>query len=210
MGPSTLIILIFGILTAGTSGNMRTTHGVSIPAKQQCRICANQPIQYQILGLITALFTFGATAFQIFNKLWISTKAPSPDTQASVLPAPFTFSDRRTIRTLISQTLLGLTMPTIISGFADLGSVTLCVTRVVPFEAAFAVAVGLTALYITSSGISFLNILLAIFDIRQAKKEAKDGRDEENWGNKTLKEKIQHVGQESHVKLDGRPETLMK
>ncbi|KAH8777771.1 hypothetical protein F5883DRAFT_487252 [Diaporthe sp. PMI_573] len=190
MGPATLIILIFGVLTAGNSGNMRTTHG--------------------ILGLITALFTFGATVFQIFNKLWISTKAPSPDTQASVLPAPFTFSDRRTIRTLMSQALLGLTMPTVISGFADLGSVTLCITRVVPFEAAFATAVGLTALYITGSGISFLNIMLAIFDIRQAKKEAKDRRDEENWGNKTLKEKIQHVGQEPPVKMDGRPETLMK
>lgn len=102
-------------------------------------------------------------------------------------------------------------MPTLISGFADLGSVTLCVTRVVPFEAAFAIAVSLTALYITGSGISFLNIMLAIFDIRQAKKEAGDRRDEENWGNKTLKEKIHYVGQqESNVKLDGRPETLMK
>jgi hypothetical protein len=110
----------------------------------------------------------------------------------------------------MSQTLLGLTMPTVISGFADLGSVTLCVTRVVPFEAAFAAAVGLTALYITGSGISFLNIMLAVFDIRQAKKEAKDRRDEENWGNKTLKEKIQHVGQEPPVKMDGRPDTLMR
>lgn len=104
-------------------------------------------------------------------------------------------------------------MPTVISGFADLGSVTLCVTRVVPFEAAFAVAVSLTALYVTGSGISFLNILLAVGDIRRAKREAKDrrARDEENWGGKTLKEKIQHVGQqESYAKLDGRPETLMK
>lgn len=30
MGPATLILLIFGVLTAGSSGNMRTTHGVSI------------------------------------------------------------------------------------------------------------------------------------------------------------------------------------
>lgn len=101
-------------------------------------------------------------------------------------------------------------MPTVISGFADLGSVTLCVTRVVPFEAAFAVAVGLAALYIIGSGISLLNILLAVFDIRQAKKEASDRRDEENWGSQTLKEKIQHVGQDSNVQTDGRPETLMK
>lgn len=102
-------------------------------------------------------------------------------------------------------------MPTVISGFADLSSVSLCVTRVVPFEAAFAVAVSLTALYITGSGISFLNIMLAVFDIRQAKKEAKERRDEENWGSKTLKEKIQHVGQqESYTKFDGRPETLVK
>lgn len=102
-------------------------------------------------------------------------------------------------------------MPTVITGFADLGAVTLCVTRAVPFELAFAVGVGLTALYVTGSGISFLNILLAVFDIRQAKKEAKDRRDEENWGNKSLKEKIQHVGQQGYdVKMDGRPETLMK
>lgn len=123
---------------------------------------------------------------------------------------PFKFFDRQTISTFFNQVLLALTMPTVISGFADLGSVTLCVTRVVPFEAAFAAAVGLTSLYITGSGISFLNIMLAILDIRRAKKEAGDRRDEENWGNKTLKEKIQYVGQGSNVKLDGRPETLMK
>ncbi|KAK2613334.1 hypothetical protein N8I77_000252 [Diaporthe amygdali] len=190
MGPATLLILIFGALTAGTAGHMRTTHG--------------------ILGLITVLFTLGATGFHIFNKIFISTKAPSRDYQASVLPAPFTFFDRRTIRTLVNQILLGLTMPTVISGFADLGSVTLCITRVVPFEAAFAVALSLGALYIIGSSISLLNIFLALFDIRQAKKEAKDRRDEENWGNKTLKEKIQYVGQGPHVKMEGRPETLMK
>lgn len=100
-------------------------------------------------------------------------------------------------------------MPTVISGFADLGSVTLCITRVVPFEAAFAVALSLGALYIIGSSISLLNIFLALFDIRQAKKDAKDRRDEENWGNKTLKEKIQYVGQGPHVKMEGRPETLM-
>lgn len=32
MGPSTLIILIFGVLATGSSGNMRTAHGVSVPA----------------------------------------------------------------------------------------------------------------------------------------------------------------------------------
>lgn len=79
----------------------------------------------------------------------------------------------------------------------------------VPFEAAFAVAVSLTALYTTGSGISMLNILLAIFDIRKAKKETADGRDEENRGRKTLKEKIQYVGQVSQVKLDGQPGTFI-
>lgn len=34
MGPATLILLIFGVLATGTSGNMRTTHGVSIPVEQ--------------------------------------------------------------------------------------------------------------------------------------------------------------------------------
>lgn len=29
MGPATLITLIFGVLTVGNSGNMRTAHGVS-------------------------------------------------------------------------------------------------------------------------------------------------------------------------------------
>lgn len=31
MGPATLIILIFGVLATGSSGNMRTTHGVGGP-----------------------------------------------------------------------------------------------------------------------------------------------------------------------------------
>lgn len=123
---------------------------------------------------------------------------------------PFALFDRRTISTFLNQLLLTLTMPTLISGFADLGSVTLCATRAVPFEAAFAVAVGLTPLYTTGSGISLLNIMLAVLDIRRAKKEAADRRDEENWGNKSLKEKIQYVGQDSRVKMDGRPETLVK
>ncbi|KKY35876.1 hypothetical protein UCDDA912_g04149 [Diaporthe ampelina] len=189
MGPATLLILIFGVLAAGTSGHMRTAHG--------------------ILGLITVLVALGATGFQVFTKLYISANTPFPGSEASVLPAPSTFADRRTISTLLSQTLLGLTMPTLISGFADLASITLCTTRVVPFEAAFAVAVSLTALYTTGSGISMLNILLAIFDIRKAKKEAADGRDEENRGRKTLKEKIQYVGQVSQVKLDGQPGTFI-
>lgn len=39
MGPSTLIILIFGVLTTGSSGNMRTTHGVSIAEKETLITC---------------------------------------------------------------------------------------------------------------------------------------------------------------------------
>ncbi|POS69035.1 hypothetical protein DHEL01_v212571, partial [Diaporthe helianthi] len=160
MGPTTLILLIFGVLTTSTASSMRTTHS--------------------ILSLITVLVTFRATAFQVFTKLYISTKAPSsPNAQASILPVPFTFSDRRTIRTLLSQLLLTLTIPTVISGFADLGAITLCVTRAVPFKAAFAIARGLTALFIIGSGISILNILLAVFDIQQGKKEAEDRRGKE-------------------------------
>jgi hypothetical protein len=104
-------------------------------------------------------------------------------------------------------------MPTIISGFADLGSATLCATRAIPFEAGFAAAVGLTALYITGSGISSLNITLAVFDIRKAKKEGGKERrsdEEENWGNKALKDKIQVIGLEERVNMDGRPEALMR
>lgn len=37
MGPATLIILIFGVLATGSSGNMRTAHGVSVPADGNTR-----------------------------------------------------------------------------------------------------------------------------------------------------------------------------
>ncbi|KAG8167689.1 hypothetical protein KVR01_003378 [Diaporthe batatas] len=189
MGPATLLLLIFGFLARGTAGHMQTAHG--------------------IIGLITAFVTFGATAFNVFSKLYISTKAPSPDASASVLPVPFALADRRTIGTLLSQLLLALSMPAVITGFSDLGAVTLCITRVVPFEFAFAIGMGLTTLYVTGSGISFLNILLATLDLRRAKKDAKDKVDEERWGKQTLKEKIQHVGP-SRVQMGGRPETLRR
>lgn len=40
MGPSALMILIFGALAAGTSGHMRTTHGVSNPCQLKTHIYA--------------------------------------------------------------------------------------------------------------------------------------------------------------------------
>lgn len=115
-----------------------------------------------------------------------------------MFPQPFKLLHLLTFRTGINQTLLMLVLPTVIAGFADLSALTICITRVVPLEAAIAFATGLTFLYSVSSALSSVTLYMATRDMRKAKKSA----DEENWGKKSLKEKINVVKEESAKKGD--------
>lgn len=135
------------------------------------------------------IITLGASATHFLVKQ----SSPFALQDALVLPQPFKLFHLLTLRTGINQTLLMLVLPTVIAGFADLSSLTICITRVVSLEAAIAFATGLTFLYSVASALASLTLYLGTRDARQAKK----ARDEESWGKKSLKEKINVVKKES-------------
>lgn len=89
-----------------------------------------------------------------------------------------------------------LTLPAVVTGFSDLASAALCVTRVVPFELGIAFATGLTTLYTIATTATGLAIFLAIKDIRNAKKGKPAARlDVESFSSSKsgLKDKIQVI-----------------
>lgn len=132
----------------------------------------------QILGLFAILFTVGATVMHLFTKM----RRPEELSEGAVFSRPFSIFTSLTFRTIINQTLLVLVLPVIISGFADLSTITICITRVVPFEAALALGTGLLFLYTISNAASGLAILLSIRDVRSPQKGGGGGRREvERW-----------------------------
>lgn len=109
-----------------------------------------------------------------------------------------------TIRTVVNQVLLALVLPVVITGFADLSSISICITRVFSLETSIGFATGLTFLFTLASAISGLTLMLAIRDIRMARKSG-EGVDGELGGG-FLKEKITMVrpqSTEGKAVLDG-------
>ncbi|KAJ4390951.1 hypothetical protein N0V93_004550 [Gnomoniopsis smithogilvyi] len=169
MSPLALLALLFGALAGGTATHFRTAHGG--------------------LGLATIIMTLVASASHFFAKR----VAPDALQQAQVFPTfPFRYRHPLTIRTIVIQITLSLILPTACSGFADLGGMTLCVTRVIPLEFALGLGVGISFLYIVASALTGLTIWLSIRDFRPSTKELKDGVDEGALGYQSLKKKI-HV-----------------
>lgn len=95
------------------------------------------------------------------------------------------------------QTLFAITFPATLSGFSDLGGVTLCTTRVIPLEVAMGFGFGVSFLYTVATALTGLTIWLSVRELRKSMKEMKKGADEEAWGKKSLKEKIQVVKKET-------------
>lgn len=97
---------------------------------------------------------------------------------------PFQLMNSLTIRTILGQAVLMLSLPVVITGFSDLSSVALCATRVLPFEAGIAFASGLTFLYTIATAISGLTIFLTTKDINSKDQSMTDN---EKWGNEAQK-----------------------
>lgn len=176
IGPTTLLALIFGAVAGGSSGHFRTAHG--------------------ILGLLTILAGLGGVGLHIAAKASVAKEVED----GAVFPAEgFQLKSVLTLRTVVNQGTLMLTLPTVIAGFTDLSSVVLCVTRVIPFETGVALAAGLTFLYTVASALSSLVIYLGLKDGRNVKKGKPALRlDVESAfdSNKSIKEKIQVIRQE--------------
>lgn len=150
-------------------------------------------IRNQGLGLATILVTLFASASHLLARK----VAPGALQAAVVFPiAPFRFLHPLTIRTIIMQTLFALILPSALSGFADLGGVTLCATRVIPLETGMGIGIALAFLYIVASTLTGLTAWLSVRELRKKSKELKKGIDEEAWAKKSLKEKIQVVKNE--------------
>ncbi|KAM3504354.1 hypothetical protein MY11210_008386 [Beauveria gryllotalpidicola] len=156
--PSLILILVFGILAGASTGHFRTAHG--------------------ILSLFTLLFAIAALALFFFAK-------PADLTPSD--PATSSAKRQRDIVTWAShacnQILLALLLPTAVTGFADLSSVTLCLTRsVVPFELAVSLGMGLVFVFALGQFMSGIELFLVFMAKRTerrqmltVKEEAVDG-----------------------------------
>lgn len=177
IGPTTVLALVFGALANGSSGHLRSSHG--------------------ILGLLTCLGALGGVA------LHVAAKATAAEDVANgcVFPSKGSrFTSALGLRTIVNQITLILTLPTVTAGFSDLAQVALCVTRVVPLEAVIALATGLTFLYTVASALSQLVIYLAVKDGQNAKKGKPALRldAEASYGGKSsLKDTIQVIRNEN-------------
>lgn len=107
---------------------------------------------------------------------------------------PFKIMGALTLRTVLHQTLLMLILPVLITGFADLSAVALCITRLVSLEAAIGFAAGLTFLYTVASASSSVSLMLATRDVRAKKSSSGD---DDDYSNQSLKDKIALVRQQT-------------
>ncbi|KAI8164874.1 hypothetical protein KHU50_007188 [Colletotrichum sp. SAR 10_65] len=148
IAPSTIVVLIFGVLVFGQSGHFRTAHG--------------------IISLLTTLVGIGAFLLH----LAIKARAPPPLPNARTPPIPLTALPN--IRVYVNQLFLILSFASVISGFADLSSVALCFTQVVPFDLALMLGFGLSTVFVLGSSISGLDIALTFRDFLKRRKGEKD------------------------------------
>lgn len=138
------------------------------------------------------------TLVATFAHFFVKKSSPGALERAAVLPlVPFKFLHPLTIRTITIQILFALILPTAFSGFTDLGSVTLCITRTISLEMAMGLSVGLSLPYIVAGALTGFTIWLSVRDLLKKSKESRMGADEEAWAKKSLKEKIQVVKTEN-------------
>ncbi|KAF9877187.1 hypothetical protein CkaCkLH20_05453 [Colletotrichum karsti] len=136
IAPSLIVVLVFGVLVFGQSTHFRTAHG--------------------IISLITTLVGIGA----LLLHLAIKARAPPPLPNTS-RPAPaIPLTALPNIRVYVNQLFLVLSFASVISGFADLSSVALCFTQVVPFDLALMLGFGLSTVFVLGSTVSGLDIAL--------------------------------------------------
>ncbi|KAK1702516.1 hypothetical protein BDP67DRAFT_560581 [Colletotrichum lupini] len=153
MGPSVVVVLIFGILVTAKSSHFRTAHG--------------------IISLFTTMV--GLAAFLMH--LAIKARAPPglPHTSRSGPTPPAPLLSLPNIRVMVNQLFLILSFASVITGFADLSSVALCFTQVVPFDLALVIGFSLSTVFVLGSTVSGLDIALTGRDFLRYKKTLKGG-----------------------------------
>lgn len=168
--PSMVLILIFGILAGSKTGHFRTAHGVSrrLSLSTFSDHRANNCLS-QVLGLITLLVAIAAVALYLYSK-------PAALTPGDPIPGSSQLTRITLASNLCNQLLLILLAPAAITGFADLSSVTLCLTRVVvTFEMAISLGLGLGFVYTLGQFVSSSELFLIFRASRKAKKAATGG-----------------------------------
>ncbi|KAK1573243.1 uncharacterized protein LY79DRAFT_526136 [Colletotrichum navitas] len=147
MGPSVLLVFLFGALVTAKSAHFRTAHGV--------------------ISLITTLVGLGA----VLLHLAVKARAP-PELPRSTgsTPPPLPLMSLPNIRLLVNQLFLALSFASVITGFTDLSSVALCFTQIVPFDVALVVGFGLSTVFVLGSSISGLDLALTVRDIMKRRK----------------------------------------
>lgn len=144
VAPSLLFILIFGLVAGSASGHLKTAHGV--------------------LGIIVLIIAIASVVLYFFAE------------QAELSPGePLSGAVKMDYVTLASnasnQLLLILLVPTLITGFADLNSITLCLTRaVLPFELVVALGFMLAFIFLLGQYTSAAELILIFMANRKASK----------------------------------------
>lgn len=111
----------------------------------------------KILGLLTTILGMGAIILHYFVKVLAAEDGVS-------MPMPFNITDLRTIRTMMNQVLLVMSVTTAITGFADLSAISLCFTYLISLQTAVTIGFSLAGVCVFGSVFSGLDILLSIRD----------------------------------------------
>lgn len=144
VAPSLLFILIFGLVAGSASGHLRTAHGV--------------------LGIIVLIIAIASIVLYFFAKQ--AELAPGEPPSGAIKMGYVTFASNA-----CNQLLLILLVPTLITGFADLSSVTLCLTRaVLPFEVVVALGFLLAFVFLLGQYTSAAELILIFLANRKASK----------------------------------------
>ncbi|KAK1671268.1 hypothetical protein BDP55DRAFT_753042 [Colletotrichum godetiae] len=153
MGPSVVVVLIFGILVTAKSSHFRTAHG--------------------IISLFTTLVGLAAFLMHLAIKARAPPQLPNTSRSGPTPPAPLLSLPN--IRVMVNQLFLVLSFASVITGFADLSSVALCFTQIIPFDLALVIGFSLSTVFVLGSTVSGFDIALTARDFLRHRKALKGG-----------------------------------
>ncbi|KID79303.1 uncharacterized protein G6M90_00g021060 [Metarhizium brunneum] len=154
--PSLILLPVFGILAASGTQHFRTAHG--------------------ILGLITFIVAIAAVVLYFYSK-------PAALTPGDPIPGNSQVTRLSLASNLVYQLLSVLLFFTAITGYADLSSVTLCLTRaVVNFETAVWIGMVLVPAFVIGQFLTGSELLLVYRARRKARKARKAAAREKTQG----------------------------
>jgi hypothetical protein len=119
------------------------------------------------VGLITILAGVAAVALHVLVKFRTQEHIPDDDPERSSKQTKIT-----TIRRIVNQVFLVLTLVSSFQGFASLSSITLCLTQsVVSFELAVVIGFVISGIFILGAAVSGLDMFLAFRERRRRERK---------------------------------------